>query len=244
MRLISVKKYMLAGVAAMLLTGMVGCASNAGTTSTVADAIQEDSKSIETICEDLQSLSMDGVIYYQVNPVEYNEVSTANISFGQVTSIPDQDSKVKVTLPVTITMKGKYTNDCIDYSGCITPSFELFDRYTSVVFPVNTGVGDGNYNYSGAIKSRDKSVDVAYSCDYSFNLSGWNECSDSSLGASHERDIVVNVTYTITMPADYDGLAIKVTPVRNYGTGISTASGSIVYVQDDYPDGTRVFSVK
>lgn len=125
MRLISVKKYMLAGVAAMLLTGMVGCASNAGTTSTVADAIQEDNKSIETICEDLQSLSMDGVIYYQVNPVEYNEVSTANISFGQVTSIPDQDSKVKVTLPVTITMKGKYTNDCIDYSGCITPSFEL-----------------------------------------------------------------------------------------------------------------------
>lgn len=69
MRSINVKKYMLAGVAVMLFTGMVGCASNAGTTSTVADAIQEDSKSIETICEDLQSLSMDGVIYYQVNPV-------------------------------------------------------------------------------------------------------------------------------------------------------------------------------
>lgn len=223
----------------ILAATMIGCSGS--TESAISDDNgNANGGSIETICEGLQSCSMDGVIYYQINPEEYNEVASANIAFGAVTSIPDQDNKVNVTLPVTITMKGKYTADCIDYSGCITPAFELFDRYTSVVFPVNTGVGDGSYNFSGAIKSKDKSVDVSYTCDYSFDMLGWNEANDGS----YERDILVNVTYSVTMPADYDGLAIKVTPVRNYNTGVSTATGAIVYVQDDYPEGTRVFAVK
>ncbi len=241
MIIMRMKNCWLAGMAAVLLAGFViGCGEKNVVDNTGTDVAPVDNKSIETICEDLQSCSMDGVIYYQVNPTQYNEVSTANVAFGQVVSAPEQDNKVKVTLPVTISMKGKYTSDCIDYSGCITPSFELFDRYTSVVFPVNTGVGDGNYNYSGAIKSKDKSVEVSYSCDYSFNLSAWNASSDDNF----ERDIAVDVVYTIVMPSDYDGLAIKVTPVRSYGTGVNAATGAIVYVQDDYPDGTRVFAVK
>ena len=207
--------------------------------SVSAGAVQTNGSSIETVCDELQNCNVDGVIYYQLNPENYNEISSAAISFGEVATEAIDSQRVKVTLPVSITMHGKYTEDCIDYSGCITPSFELFDRYTSVLFPVNTGVGDGSYNYGGSIISNNRTVDVSYTCDYDVKLLGWNANGDETFS----RDIVYNVTYTVLMPADYDGLAIKVTPVTQYSTGISAPTGVTAYVQDDYPDGTRVFAV-
>lgn len=227
-------------IVAMSACVLIGCGQESKEVTTPAVDTTPVSASIETICDELQSCSMDGIIYYQLNPENYNEVAESNISFGQVTRENVDAENVKVTLPVSITMKGKYTSDCMDYSGCITPSFELFDRYTSVVFPVNTGVGNGSYNYSGAIKSRDKSVNVSYDCQYSIVFSEWNSLGNDTF----DRDIIVSATYSVTMPSDYDGLAIKVTPVRQYSTGISEATGAITYVQDDYPEGTRVFSIK
>lgn len=236
---------MIITMAASLVVGCSGCSNNSASTATGTEEVNSSTApgapaSVETICGPISNCSMDGVIYYQLNPEEYNEVSSADICFDEVTTESIDGEKVKLTLPVSITMKGKYTADCLDYSGCITPSFELFDRYTSVIFPVNTGTGDGSYNYGGTIKSKDKSVDVSYTCDYSVRFLGWNNNGDNT----YSRDIVYSVTYTVIMPADYDGLAIKVTPSRQYTTGISQATGITSYVQDDYPDGTRVFQIQ
>lgn len=226
---------------ASLAVGCTGCSSNAATNEVGTSGAAGDVAytSVETTCEPLTNCSMDGVIYYQPNPEEYHEVANADIAFGEVTREDIDGTKVKLTLPVTITMKGKYTADCMDYSGCITPSFELADKYTSVIFPVNTGTGDGSYNYGGSIKSKDKSVDISYTCDYGVRFLGWNNNGDDT----YTRDMVYTVTYTVIMPADYDGLAIKLTPSRQYTTGIASATGLTTYVQDDYPEGTRVFSI-
>lgn len=233
---------MIITLAASLAVGCSGCTKqSAGDVEVTGEDGGVAYESVETVCEPIQNCTMDGVIYYQLNPEEYNETSAADIVFGEITKDSIDEGKVKLTLPVTITMKGKYTADCMDYSGCITPSLELADRYTSVIFPVNTGVGDGSYNYGGTIRSNNnKSVEVSYTCDYNVRFLGWNNNGDDT----YTRDIVYNVVYTVIMPSDYDGLALKVAPNTQYKTGVSAASGVTTYVQDDYPEGTRVFRIE
>ena len=192
----------------------------------------------EVVPEMLTNYEADGVIYYNGNPWDYNKVSPCNIVFGTVTSSMSGDNKV-ITVPIVLQMTGEYTDSCIDYSCCITPSFELCDINSGVIMPAQRGKGNSGYAYGGSIVNGDQTIAINYSCDYTCTKGGWESVGDGTF----TRNITFNITYTIQVPQSYSGLVLKVTPVDSYSVGQEAASGESHFITDEYPAGTRVFSI-
>lgn len=245
------KKTIIFTIFAASLLMATGCADNSNNEINVIDtSVSGPSTEVvdigaqtpsEIVPEMLTSYSSTGVIYYNGNPWDYNKSASCNVVFGTVTSSNSGDNRV-ITIPIVLEMTGEYTSDCIDYSSCITPSFELCDSNTGIILPAQRGKGNSGYAYGGAIMNGDQTVNINYSCDYQSEKSDWVPSSTGQDG-TYERKITFNIVYTVQVPQGYNGLALKVTPVDAYSPGLEASSGETHFITDEYPEGTRVFAI-
>ena len=235
-------------LAAVVMLGLTGCSNDDNEPIELVPYVAgtESPSSNGVAASDMQNINIEamadydstGVVYYIGNPYEYNYQAPCRISFGQITSSV-QDGTKTLTLPVTMQMQGSYDTDCIDYSDCLTPSFELADKYTGVIFPTRRALGSSGYAYSGSVVSEGNSINVTYTCDYSCEEGDWKSVGDDVFA----KDIIINVTYQISMPESYDGLVLKVTPLAGYFEENAEQNTPTEYLTDVWPEGTRVFTL-
>ena len=185
---------------------------------------------------------LTGVVYYGADPENYNMQTACNITAGEVTSSSDGSIDV-LQIPFTLTMTGEYTDDCIAYTSAITPSICLADKYTGLILPVKDSVGDEGFSYSASLGTADGNMDITYGCDVKCTTSDYYVSDDNK----NVCDIIFEVTYTVTVPAGYDGLILKITPVTEYYEESDDDAGELTSsecIADDYPDGTILMELR
>lgn len=187
--------------------------------------------------EMLQNMTAYGVIYYKGNPTEYNKATECSIIFDEPVTTENGETKT-IVLPVKLCMKAEYTEDCMDYSGCITPSLDLCDSESGVLMTGETVEGQDGYTISGTIVSDGNSIAVSAECNADCQEVNW-----VAEGSGFVKDVVFTATYMVTVPADYDGLAIKVTPVYNYSEYEAMPDRIGTHAHDYMPEGVRLFKL-
>lgn len=161
--------------------------------------------------EDVADFTSKAVIYYQQNPEEYNMPVDANIHFGEITNSANGDFKTYV-IPVTIEVQELYSADNVKYSGCITPSIEFADNITGGIIPVRDTKGNDSYNYGITFTMKEKEYKIDYSCDVKI-ITGEYMAGNNG---NYVRNLSFEARYTVNLPADYDGLVMKIMPVTEY----------------------------
>ena len=252
-----VKKTIIIIASAMLLS-LCACGQNTGTVSANLPSASGDVQSDEGNSQSFtgsnyadaydlkinayEDVSCDGIIYYGVSPEEYNKVTDCIVETGDVSSV-SSDGITQLTIPLMLTMTGEYTDECISYTSAITPAIDLADRYTGLIIPTGELNGDDGFSYSVSVPYNDDTINISLACDVTDTMSEYRTADDGS----YVCDIIFNVTYTIAMPDDYDGLIFKITPVREYVPETEDADGDISgneCILDDYPDGTILMEIK
>ena len=190
---------------------------------------------------DDENITCDGIVYYGVSPSEYNRVVTCEIKKGDVISV-SSDGFTQMTIPITLTMEGEYTDECISYTSAVTPSIDIADRYTGLIIPTEDLSGDDGLSYSVSLPFNDGTIDISIACDVTDTVSEYRTLDDGR----YVCDIIFNVTYTIMEPEGYDGLIFKIAPVREYIPETEKTDGDISgseCILDDYPDGTVLMEI-
>ena len=190
---------------------------------------------------DDDNITCDGIVYYGVSPSEYNRQVSCEIKKGNVTNV-SSDGINQLTIPLTLTMEGEYTSECISYTSAVTPSIDFADRYTGLIIPTEDLSGDDGLSYSVSLPFNDGTIDISIACDVADTVSEYRTLDDGR----YVCDIIFNVTYTIMVPEGYDGLIFKITPVREYIPETEKTDGDISgseCILDDYPDGTVLMEI-
>lgn len=176
---------------------------------------EADIENIEDIDNNsyLQDCVVNGILGYRTNPEEYNRLSPCEIHFDQVIIKDGQSADVKeIVIPVKMTMMGEYTSDCMDYSFAVTPRLLLADKATGVIFQTQEANGSGDYSYGGNIINGSQEMKVSYKCEYYMAEGEWIAKEDEQF----EKKLDFDITYTVNVPADYDGLVLCIVPLENY----------------------------
>jgi len=161
--------------------------------------------------ENGEPMSIDGL--------SISGVVDASYTIGDISvSEADADGMVQMTIPyhfdfaTTVTQDISYEveGDGIFYTSCQYKLFSLFDYYTGTVFPAKSLHGN-NADTTNAIDITYK--DVTYPVSYTLSQTNSDSYSDWDIdmdNATAECQNIwsVDVTYTISMPKEYDGLCL------------------------------------
>lgn len=147
-------------------------------------------------------------------------VADATFTIGDISvSEADADGMVQMTLPyrldftTTVTQGDIYAEvegDGMFYTACQYTLFNIFDYYTGTVFPAKSLHGS-NADTTNAVDITYK--DVTYPVSYTLSQTTSDSYSDWDIDmgngtAECQNTWSIDVTYTISMPKEYDGLCL------------------------------------
>lgn len=185
---------------------------------------------------DIEDYTCNAVIYYPSN-TDYNEVTTANISFGDITNEMSGDRKI-YNIPLTISMYDLYSSDNVNYSGCITPSVEFADDLTGGIIPVRDTLDNDGYSYGITFKTNDAEYLINYTCNVTVSRSDYEPADNGG----YRRKIAFNAVYTVDVPYDYEGLIMKITPCNQYrDVNVTDVDMATHMLDDEMIEGQRFF---
>lgn len=195
--------------------------------------------------EPLTDFCSTGIIYYKDNPERYHQTADCFVTVNEVTIAELEEEQCQmITVSLGVAMEGIYTADGIDFSECITASFELCDYYTGRIFPARETSGDDAYEGSVVLEYDDIRLDIVYSCEVSFGQEGWIWQEEGF----YTKKLLFDVVYKIKVPKNYDGVLLAVVPVTKYTEESSDfdtekSRNEDSYISDEQYDGVKLFQV-
>lgn len=154
-----------------------------------------------------------------IGGLSITDVADASYTIGDISaSDVESNGMVQMTIPyhfdfaatITQDLSQEVEGDGTFNTGCQYTLFSLFDYYTGTVFP-SKNLHGSNTDVTNAIDITHK--DVTYSVSYMLNQTASDSYSDWDVDWGNDTAECQNiwsmdVTYTITMPKEYDGLCL------------------------------------
>lgn len=180
----------------------------------------------------LSGFISQGIIYSGLNPWEDYKVTDCEVTVDEVTineeagnkaaeneatgNAPDPQEAfgVRKTLKIRFTavMWEEYTRDGRKLWECMTPTLQLCDYYTGLIFPERDTKGTDGFETVAHLGYKDKEYEVNYSCAVAYSQGDWEAEPDGG----YRRPVTFEIVYEVTAPKEYDGLMLCVTPVTEY----------------------------
>lgn len=147
------------------------------------------------------------------NETAINKTAAANETAINETNAREASGKRKaLTIHLTTTMWEEYTRDGQKLWECMTPTLQLCDYYTGLIFPERDTKGTDSFEAQAHLEYEDKSYEVNYSCEVAYSQGDWEPDPEGG----YQRPATFDIVYKIIAPKEYDGLMICVTPVTEY----------------------------
>lgn len=185
-----------------------------------------------------------GIRYDKNMPEESYETIDAEVEITGIT-IEDAENKGEQTIMIEYTTKGRISHGRL---SIIMSHFTLWDIYTGRIVPGVSISENGQNSSSIELEWDGKTYFIRDETDSRWEQYDWEEGND---GTSEMKNFMVE---TVTVPKDYDGLALYMCPFDiyrelNYGTDgeVDEETGGSVkeyYILDRYREGDHLILVK
>lgn len=135
---------------------------------------------------------------------------------GKTGNAPDSQEafgvRKNLKIRFTAVMWEEYTRDGRKLWECMTPTLQLCDYYTGLIFPERDTKGTDGFEAMAHLGYEDKEYEVNYSCEVAYSQGDWEVEPDGG----YRRPVTFEIVYEVTAPKEYDGLMLCVTPVTEY----------------------------
>lgn len=146
------------------------------------------------------------------NEITENETAANETAINETNAREASGKRKALTIHLTATMWEEYTRDGQKLWECMTPTLQLCDYYTGLIFPERDTKGTDSFEAQAHLEYEDKSYEVNYSCEVAYSQGDWESDPDGG----YRRPATFEIVYKIIAPKEYDGLMICVTPVTEY----------------------------
>ena len=190
----------------------------------------------------LSGFISQGIIYSGLNPWQDYKVTDCEVTVDEVTIneeagneatenetteneatengktgnalAPQEAFGVRKNLKIRFTavMWEEYTRDGRKLWECMTPTLQLCDYYTGLIFPERDTKGTDEFEAQAHLGYEDKEYEVNYSCEVAYSQGDWEDDPDGG----YRRPVAFEIVYEVMAPKEYDGLMLCVTPVTEY----------------------------
>lgn len=184
-------------------------------------------------------------IRYNVDMPEDYETIDADVEITDI-MIEDADSGKEQTVTITYTVKGRISHDRL---AIVVPHFRIWDIYTGGIVPDASILKDGQVSGSVTLEWDGVAYSIGQEKYSQWEQHGWDENVDGGTSVMENTLVVV-----ITVPKDYDGLALYMGfedeyRKLHYGNNGENSEGdggeaAIRYILDTFEDGDYLIKVR